>query len=124
MRTFNLLMVLLCGMVSVCAADDAVRQNSFSQPTVNSFTSDLISPSAMARQDFVHVPAGDGADQYYSRSDSARDGDVTCYTMHILGMKRESPYSDVVEPSGDWTCERASKYSVKAVEERVKVPSR
>ena len=46
MRTFNLLIVLLCGMVSVCAAGDAVRQNSSSQPAENSFTSDLISPSA------------------------------------------------------------------------------
>jgi hypothetical protein len=124
MRTFNLLIVLLCGMVSVCAAGDAVRQNSSSQPAENSFTSDLISPSARARYDFLRLPVADGADQYFSRADSERDGDVICYTMHTFLVKRESPHSDVTEPAGEATCLSGPRYSVRKADDRDKAPSR
>ena len=53
MRISCLLMVLLVGLVSVCAAGDGARQSSSSQAAVNSFDSELISPSAIARQDLV-----------------------------------------------------------------------
>jgi hypothetical protein len=39
-------------------------------------------------------------------------------------MKRQSPDSDVTEPDGQWTCRRASKYSMKTVEEPGKIRSR
>jgi hypothetical protein len=123
MRIFGLLMVLLVGLVSVCAAGDGARQSSSSQAAVNSFGSDLISPSAIARQDFVQVPANDRADRHYSRSDSARDGDVTCFTMHTFLVKRESPHSDVTEPAGEATCLSGPRYSVRKVEESGKAPS-
>jgi hypothetical protein len=123
MRTFSLLMVLLCCLGLVGGASAAEPQNSSSQAAVISFNSDLIRPSAMARQDFVEVPNEDRADQYYSRSDLAHDGDVTCYTMHTFLVKRESPHSDVTEPAGEATCLSGPRYSVRKSEERGKAPS-
>jgi len=120
MRISGLLMVLLVGLVSVCAAGDGARQSSSSQAAVNSFGSDLISPSAIARQDFVQVPT----DRHSSRSDSARDGDVTCFTIHAFLVKRSSPHSDVFEPAGEATCLSGPRYSVRKVEELGKAPSR
>jgi hypothetical protein len=120
MRITCLLMVLLVGLASVCAAGDGARQSSFSQPAVNSFSSDLISPWAITPQDSVRAPA----DRHYSRSDSARDGDVTCFTIHAFLVKRESPHSDVFEPAGEATCLSGPRYSVRKVEESGKAPSR
>ena len=120
MRILSLLMVLLCGLVSVCAAGDAARQSSSSQSAVSSFNSELISPSAIASQDLAQVPA----DRHYSRSDAARDGDVTCFTMHTFLVKRESSDSDVTEPAGEATCLSGPRYSVRKVEEWGKAPSR
>jgi hypothetical protein len=119
MRIVSLLMVLLCGLVSVCTAGDAEPQSSSSQSAVSSFNSELISPSAIARQDLVQAPA----DRHYSRSDAARDGDVTCFTMHAFLVKRESPHSDVTEPTGEATCLSGPRYSVRKVEESGKAPS-
>jgi hypothetical protein len=119
MRISCLLMVLLVGLASVCAAGDGVRQSSSSQPAVNSFGSGLISPSAIARQDLVQVPA----DRHSSRSDAARDGDITCFTMHTFLVKRASPRSDVTEPAGEATCLSGPQYSVRKVEEPGKAPS-
>jgi hypothetical protein len=119
MRISCLLLVLLVGLVSVCAAGDGARQSSSSQATVNSFSSDLISPSAIAQQDFIQVPA-----DRRSRSDSVRDGDVTCFTMHTFLVKRSGPHSDVFEPAGEATCLSGPRYSVRKVEESGKAPSR
>jgi hypothetical protein len=119
MRISCLLMVLLVGLVSICAAGDGARQSSSSQPAVNSLNSDWLSPSAIAPQDLVQVPA----DRHSSRSDSARDGDVTCFTMHTFLVKRASPHSDVFEPAGEATCLSGPRYSVRKVEESGKAPS-
>jgi hypothetical protein len=119
MRILSPLIVLLCVVVLVCKASAAEPQSSSSQPAVNSFNSDLISPSAIAQQDFVQVPA-----DRRSRSDAARDGDVTCFTMHAFLVKRESPHSDVTEPAGEATCLSGPRYSVRKVEEWGKAPSR
>jgi hypothetical protein len=124
MRTSGLLVVLLCGLVSVCGASDSARQSSAPAAAANPFSPDWFDTSAVGRYDFVKLPATDRSDREYRRFDPARDGDVTCYTMHIFGMKRESPRSDVTEPDGQWTCQRASKYSVKKVEEPGKAPLR
>jgi hypothetical protein len=124
MRISGFRVVLLCGLVSVCAAGDAVRQNSSSQAAVNSFSSDWLSPSAIARQDFVQVWPSDRVDRHYSRSDSARDGDKICYTIQNFLVKRESPHSDATAPVGYSTCVPASKYGVKVVGEPDKAPSR
>jgi hypothetical protein len=124
MRISGLLLILLCGLVPVCGARDAARQSSSPQSAANSFNSDLISPSAIAHQDFVQVPASDRADRDHRRSESARDGDVTCYTIESYLVKRESPHSDVTEPAGHSTCLPASKYGVKKVEEPGRAPSR
>ena len=124
MRISGLLAILLCGLVSVCAASDATRQGSSSQTAVNSFNSDFVSPSAIARQDFIQVWPSDRADQHYAAPESARDGDVTCFTMHTFLVKRESPHSDVTEPAGESTCLSGPRYSVRKVEESGKAPSR
>ena len=60
----------------------------------------------------------------FSRADSVRDGDVTCYTMHAFLVKRTSPHSDVTEPAGEATCLSGPRYSVRKVEESGKAPSR
>ena len=122
MRISGLLVVLLG--VSVCAASDSARQSASAAATTNPFSSDWFDPSAIARHDFIRLPASDRADRESCGLDSERDGDVTCYTMHIFGMKRESPDSDITLPDGQWTCQRASKYSVKIVEEPGKAPPR
>jgi len=123
MRIVSLLMVLLCGLVSVCTAGDAEPQSSSSQSAVSSFNSELISPSAIARQDLVQAPEVDRADRYDSHPDLARDGDVTCFTMHAFLVKRESPHSDVTEPTGEATCLSGPRYSVRKVDEWGKAPS-
>ena len=123
MRLFGLLFLLLCGLVSVCAASDSVRQSSSPQAPVNSFSSDWFDPSAIAHHDFIKLPASDGADRNYRGFNSERDGDVTCYTIQNFLVKRE-PHSDVTEPYGYSTCLPASKYSVKIVEEPGKAPPR
>ena len=93
MRISGLRVVLLCGLVSVCAAGDAVRQNSSSQAAVNSFSSDWLSPSAIARQDFVQVWPSDRVDRHYSRSDSARDGDIDLlHDPKLPGETREPAF--------------------------------
>jgi hypothetical protein len=120
MRPSGFLFVLLCGLVSVCAASDSARQGSPVAPA-NAFNSDRFDSSLIASHDFIQVPASDRVDRGFG---SERDGDVTCYTMHIFEMKRESPRSDVTVPDGQWTCRRASKYGVKAVEELDEGPSR
>jgi len=124
MRFFGLLVVLLGVLVPICAATDSVQQSSSAAATANPFSSDWLDPSAIGRYDFIKLPASDGADWVYHGFNSARGGDVTCYTMHIFGMKRESPDSDITLPDGQWTCQRASKYSVKIVEEPGKARSR
>jgi hypothetical protein len=58
--------------------------------------------------------ASDRADREYRRLDPSRDGDLTCYTIDSYLVKRQSADSDVVEPSGHSSCQRASKYGVKA----------
>jgi len=119
MRILSPLIVLLCVVVLVCKASAAEPQSSSSQPAVSSFNSELISPSAIARQDLAQGPA----DRHYSRSDAARDGDVTCFTMHTFLVKRESSGSDVTEPAGEATCLSGPTYNVRKVAEPGKAPS-
>jgi hypothetical protein len=123
MRIFSLLMVLLCGPALLCRASAGEPQSSSSDAAVSSQNSDWFDTSAVAHHDFLKPSASDRTDQDYQRLDAERDGDANCYTMHVLGMKRDSPHSDVTEPSGDWTCQRASKYGVKMVEAPDKAPS-
>lgn len=124
MRIFSLLTVLWCVLGTVSVASAAEPQNSSSQAVASSFSSELIRPSAIVGQDSVRVPASDRVDRHYSHSDSARDGDVTCFTMHTFLVKREDPHSDVIEPAGESTCLSGPRYSVRKVEEPAKVPSR
>lgn len=124
MRTFSLLIVLLGGLVLVCSASDSARQSAAQPAAARSLSADWFNPSAIAQDDIIRPPASDRADREYRGFDAERDGDVTCYTMHIFGMKRESPHSDVTVPDGQWTCRRASKYSVRKVEEPDQTPSR
>jgi hypothetical protein len=121
MRISGLLVVLFCGLVSVCGASDAARQSSSSQTAASSFNSDVFNASGIVRPDFAGLAASDRADR--RRFDPARDGDVTCYTIDSYLVKRQSRDSDVTEPVGHSTCQRASKYSVKKVEESGKDPS-
>jgi hypothetical protein len=116
MRISSLLVVWLCAVVSVCETGDAVRRSSSSPAAVNSFSSDGFNPSP-GGHDFFRLPASDRADRDLQPRDSARDGDVTCYTIENFRVKRETPGSDVTEPAGHSTCLPASKYSVKKVEE-------
>jgi hypothetical protein len=113
MRISALVVVLLVGLVSVSVAGDGMRQNLSSQPALDSFNSGLLSPSSIAN-----------VDQPYSRSDSTRDGNVTCFTMHTFLVKRESPRSDLTEPAGEATCLSGPRYSVRKVEEPDKAPPR
>jgi hypothetical protein len=112
MRILGLL-VLLCG---VCGASDSVRQGSSPRAAVNSFNPDvgasgIVRPFSLASDD-------------RARSDSERDGDLTCFTMHTFLVKRESPRSDITEPAGQSTCLAGSRYNVRKVEEPGKAPSR
>ena len=120
MRTSCLLLLLLCGLSSVSPASDSSRQNASS--VVNSFSSNGVGSSTIAEDDFFLHPPSDGADR--DGWEAKRDRDAPCYTMHIFAMKRDSPRSDLTEPSGDWTCRRASKYGMRMVEESGKTPSR
>jgi hypothetical protein len=124
MRISCLLVILLWGLVSVCEARDSAPQISSSQAAVSSSNSDRLSPSAIQRYGFVHGTADDAADLRYPRSDSTRDGDVTCFTMHTFLVKRESPRSEATEPAGEATCLSGPRYSVRKVEESGKAPSR
>ena len=110
MRILGLL-VLLCG---VCGASDSARQSS-SQPTaVNSSHSDVDASGIVRPFDLA----------FGDRLDSARDSDVTCYTIRNYLVKRESRHSDAVTAAGYSTCVAASKYGVKAVEESGKASAR
>jgi hypothetical protein len=123
MRISGLLVVLLCGLVSICGASDPLRQSSSSQAAAASLSSDWFNASQIARHDFFKLPASDRADRDYRDLDPAQDGDLTCYTIESYLVKRQSPHSDVVEPAGHSTCQRASRYGVKTVLEPGKVPS-
>ena len=117
------LLVLLFALVSVCGARDS-GQSPSSPTAANSFNSDWFNASGIVRPDLASVASGDRADRDPSRSDSARDGDVTCFTMHTFLVKREGPHSDVTEPVGQSTCLSGSRYNVRKVEEPGKAPSR
>jgi hypothetical protein len=121
MRTSGLLVVLLCGLASLCGASELRRQSSSPIAVANAFGSGWFDPSAIAG---YKLPASDRANGDDRSFDSERDGDVTCYTMHIFEMKREGAHSDVTVPDGQWTCRRASKYSVKKIEDLDGGPSR
>ena len=104
MRISGLLVVLLCGLVSVCAASDPLRQSSSPQAAATAFNSDLFnSSSGIVRPDFSGLAASDRADRDHRRFDAAREGDLTCYTMQSYLVKRQSPDSDVTEPVGHST---------------------
>ena len=118
MRILGLLIILLCGPGLVCRANAVEPPSSSSQRAVSSYNSELISPSAITRSDLVRVPA----DRRWS--DTGRDGNVTCFTMHAFLVKRESPDSDVTEPAGEATCLSGPRYNVRKVEEPGKAPSR
>jgi hypothetical protein len=122
MRRSGLLVVLLWGLVSVCGASDAARQSSF--PSATSPSSDWLNASGIVRPDFSGMAASDRSDQDGRRVDPARDGDLTCYTIQSYLVKRQSRDSDVIEPVGHSTCQRASRYGVKKVEEAGTAPSR
>jgi hypothetical protein len=115
MRIFGLL-VLSCGLVTVCGAVDQVRQGASSQTAVASFKPDFERSSGIVRPDFSGMATGDRGDRDRRRLDSDRDGDVTCYTIESYLVKRQGRDSDVVEPAGHSTCQRASRYGVKKVE--------
>jgi hypothetical protein len=99
-----LLAALLCGLVAVCVAGDQPRQSSSSR---------FESMSGIVLPDDVGLAVSDPAAWDRLRRDSARDETVTCYTVQSYRVKRQSPDSDVVEPAGYSTCQRASKYGVK-----------
>jgi hypothetical protein len=113
MRISGLLVILLCGLVPVFGASDAARQASSPQTTANSFNPDWVDSSAIAHYDFDH-----------HRSDTARDGELICYTIQNFVVKRTSPHSDVTEPHGYSYCLPSWKYGVKIVQEPGKAPSR
>ena len=124
MRISGLLVVLLCGLVSVCVARDPSRQSSSSQAAANPLSSERFNSSAIAQHDFFDLPGSDRTDRDQQRLNWSEDGDVVCYTIENFLVKRESPHSDVTEPYGYSTCLPASKYSVRMVEEPGKAPSR
>jgi len=124
MRISGLLVVSICGLVSVCGAVDQLRQSSVPAAAAASFNSDLSNDaSGIVRPDLSGLATIDGADRDHRRFDQARDGDLTCYTIESFLVKRTSRDSDVVEPAGHSTCQRASKYGVKKAEEPGKAPS-
>ena len=115
MRTRGLLILLLCGLVSVCGASDSARQSASQPASANSLSADWFTPSATVPHDSIKLPSN-LADRESRGFDSERDGDVTCYTIQNFLVKRK-PYSDVTEPYGYSTCLPSSKYSVRKVEE-------
>ena len=123
MRIFGLLVVLLSALVAVCGGSDT-RQSSSPQTAANSLHSDLLNSSGIVRPNLFNLASSDRADRDGSRPDSARDGDVTCYTIQSYLVKRESPHSDATAPAGYSTCVPASKYGVKKAEEPGKAPAR
>ncbi len=124
MRIFSLLVVLLCGLVSVCGASDPLRQSS-SSPTATTSNSILFNDGAgIVRPDFSGLAVSDRGDRDDRGLDAARDGDLTCYTIESYRVKRPSRDSDVTEPVGYSTCQRASKYGVKKADEPGKASSR
>jgi hypothetical protein len=124
MRIPGLLVVMVFGLVSVCAAGDQARQSSSSPAAATSFNPDVFNSAAgIVRPDFSGLTASDRGDRDHRRLDPARDGELTCYTIDSYLVKRQSPDSDVTEPTGHSTCQRASRYSVKKAEEAGKAPS-
>jgi hypothetical protein len=119
MRISSLLVVLLCGLVSVCGASDPVRQSSSSSsPTAATSNSVLFNDGAgIVRPDFSGLAVIDRADRDDRSLAAARDEDLTCYTIESYRVKRQSRDSDVTEPIGYSTCQRASKYGVKKADE-------
>ena len=124
MRNFGLLVVLLCGLVSVCGASDSARQSASPQVAVNSFRSDWLDASGIVRPDFSGMAASDRSDRDHRGFGPERDGELTCYPIHSYLVKRQRRDSDVTEPVGHSTCQRALKYGVKTVEEPGTAPSR
>jgi hypothetical protein len=124
MRISALLVIGLWGLVSVCGASDSAQRDSSVATAANPSSTDWVGSPAIARHDLIKLSSTDRPDREFRSLDSARDGDVFCLKMHVFEVKRESPHSDVVEPDGQSTCQRASKYSVKMAEEPAKAPSR
>jgi hypothetical protein len=118
MRIHGFLAILFGVWVAVCGASDSVLQGS--SPSASPFSADWFNPSA-ARHDLMDLPT---TGRQYRGFDFARDEGMFCLKMRVFEMKRESRYSDVVEPDGQSTCQRASKYSVKKAEEFGAPPSR
>jgi hypothetical protein len=118
----SLLFVLLCALVAVCGASDSARQSASAPVTANAYSADWLDASGIVRPDFSAT--GDRSDRDHRGIVPERDGELTCYTIHSYLVKRQSRDSDVTEPVGHSTCQRASKYGVKTVEEPGTAPSR
>lgn len=124
MRISALLAILLWGLASVCGASDSARQGSSPSTAASPLSADWFSPYTVPRYDFVKLPAPDRSDWVYRGFNPERGGDVFCLKMHIFEVKRESPHSDVTVPQAQWTCQPASKYSLKTTDEPAQAPSR
>jgi hypothetical protein len=110
MRISGVLVALVCGLISVGAAIEQPQQSASSQMVASSNPERFDGAAGIGPDS----SASDRADREYRRLDPSRDGDLTCYTMDSYLVKRQSADSDVVEPSGHSSCQRASKYGVKA----------
>ena len=119
-----LLVILLWSLASVCGANDSARQGSSPSTFASPLSADWFNPSTIGRYDFVKLPEPDREDWVYRGFNRERDRDVFCWKMHIFEVKRESPHSDATVPHAQWTCQRASKYNMKVVEEPARPPSR
>jgi hypothetical protein len=108
---FLFLLALLCGLAGVCVAGDQARPSSSSR---------FDSAEGIVHPEDVALANDPAALERLSRElarDRDRDDDVTCYTVQSYQVKRQSRDSDVVEPVGYSTCQRASKFGVKKADE-------
>jgi len=121
MRTsflFLFLLLLMCGLAGVCMAGDQARSSSSSR---------FDSAAGIVHPEDVALASDPAAVERLSRDrarDRDRDDDVTCYTVQSYRVKRQSRDSDMVEPAGYSTCQRASKFGVKKADEPDQASSR
>jgi hypothetical protein len=113
---FLFLLALVCGLAGVCVAGDQAQSSSSLR---FDSSAGIVHPEDVA---LASDPAG--LERLHGESARDRDEDVTCYTVQSYRVKRQSRDSDVVEPTGYSTCQRASKFGVKRAGEPDKASSR
>jgi hypothetical protein len=101
-----------------CASSDRILVDQFrlpAKPLVDSNSHDR--KSEASNSDDFHTSQGFPLRRFLKPDASQEDSASTCYSIRNYRMKRDDPETDVTRPDGYSTCQPATRFAVKSVED-------